>query len=410
MAFLSLLDDREKPKGSRDPLGFEMVWSHYGREVVGNLTTITSSISNFAVALLGFKWANELALHLPEHARHLEVRETFLRYEQLTGYLRYLAGDKALMGITRIGRRIEEPAGRVSFGLDTDQQILSDQASYGMWGLYSSAMRDTQLVHGDDRLLTALGMDIAAIIERKLDKDALIKLFRSKRKVRADELTSFAKPFLAAINQKRVRDRLLHALMNGNPHKRLQQEMWDVTQKLANADARIRGVADFIDQVARQTQEPTLQKCLIDIQQVERLLVASNNVFHYCRRKDGESVGNIVKELDQRYEYSHLPMNLDLSQVPRGERLREILDSFRAGNTAQAVQQILELNRIVMAQRGGAPWVEAESSKHLRVRVPSELAALKSQNELEKDWDYDYFLGSFIQIASDGLKAQWTAR
>ena len=38
MAFLSLLDERAKPKGSRDPLGFELVWSHFGRMVIGNLT------------------------------------------------------------------------------------------------------------------------------------------------------------------------------------------------------------------------------------------------------------------------------------------------------------------------------------------------------------------------------------
>ena len=70
MAFLSLLDDRAKPKGSRDPLGFELVWTHYGRQVIGNLTTVTSSLNNFAVALLGFKWANELcAQRLPATVR-----------------------------------------------------------------------------------------------------------------------------------------------------------------------------------------------------------------------------------------------------------------------------------------------------------------------------------------------------
>ena len=60
MPFLSLLDDRAKPKGSRDPLGFELVWTHFGRKVVGNLTTITSSVENFTVALLGFYWVHQI--------------------------------------------------------------------------------------------------------------------------------------------------------------------------------------------------------------------------------------------------------------------------------------------------------------------------------------------------------------
>lgn len=116
MAFLSLLDDRAKPKGSRDPLGFELVWTHFGRKAIGNLTTITSSITNFAVALLGFHWANQLHEHTPNSSRHKSVRESFIRYEQLAGYLRYLGNDKQLMGITRVSKRIEANE-LLSFGI-----------------------------------------------------------------------------------------------------------------------------------------------------------------------------------------------------------------------------------------------------------------------------------------------------
>lgn len=410
MAFLSLLDDREKPKGSRDPLGFELVWSHYGRQVIGNLTTITSSLTNFAVALLGFKWANEMSAHLPEYVRHADVREAFLRYEQLTGYLRYIAGDQGIMGITRVSRRIDDPKETISFGLEPDQQILSDQASYGLWGLYSSAMRDTQLVVGDNRLPTALGLEIAAQIERRLDKDAMIRLLRSERKIRRDDLASFAKPFRSAIAQKKIRAQLLHALMNGNPNKVIQQEMWRVTQVLAESDSRIYGIEDFIRRVKRKTREPELKRRLTEIEQVERLLVASNNIFHYCRRKDGASVKAILSELSKPYDYGHLPESMDFSKIPRGDRLGAILESLRGNNTTRALQQIIDLNRVVMEQRGGAPWVEIEKGDSLRVRVPSELAELRSQSSLQKDWDYDYFVESFMYIANDGLGARWTVR
>ena len=99
MPFLSLLDDRAKPKGSRDPLGFELVWTHFGRQVIGNLTTITSSLNNFAVALLGFHWTNELHAHLPQNQRQFHIRESFLRYEQLTGYLRHLGSSRNQGGL-----------------------------------------------------------------------------------------------------------------------------------------------------------------------------------------------------------------------------------------------------------------------------------------------------------------------
>ena len=63
-----------------------------------------------------------------------------------------------------------------------------------------------------------------------------------------------------------------------------------------------------------------------------------------------------------------------------------------------------------MEQRGGAPWVEIEAGDTLRVRVQSETSELRSQAALETDWDYDYFLGSFIRVARDGLGAPWRLR
>ena len=79
MAFLSLLNDRAKPKRSRDPLGFELAWSYFGRKVIGNLISKTSLMDNFAVALLGFYWANQLVpMDKEESEWRKSVREAFL--------------------------------------------------------------------------------------------------------------------------------------------------------------------------------------------------------------------------------------------------------------------------------------------------------------------------------------------
>jgi len=410
MPFLSLLDDRAKPKGSRDPLGFEMVWSHFGRQIIGNLTTVTSSLNNFAVALLGFQWANELHGYLPPHERQIRLKECFLRYEQLAGYLRHIANADDIMGITRVKRRIDETNARVSFGLGADQQILSDQASYGLWGLYSAAMRETGLVRGDDRLPTDLGQEIAREIEKRLDKSSLIDLFGSTGKVRRNEIEHLAKSFRSAIGHAKVQDRLLHALLSGNRHKVLQQEMWHVTQDLVKAGATVRDIPGFIKQVKSKTTQPELKQRLADIESVERVLVAANNIFHYCRRKDGESVEAVLSTLSDRYSYAHLPKTLDFSNIPRADLIRSILNALLANNTGEALSHILELNKVVMEQRGGAPWVELEAGKSLRVRVQSETTELRDQHYLESGWDYDYFLGSFIRIASDGLGVRWIPR
>ena len=41
--FLTDLDSRAAIKGSRDPIGVQPIWARLGREVVGNLTTVSTS-------------------------------------------------------------------------------------------------------------------------------------------------------------------------------------------------------------------------------------------------------------------------------------------------------------------------------------------------------------------------------
>ena len=407
MPFLSLLDDRAKPKGSRDPLGFELVWTHYGRQVIGNLTTVTSSLSNFAVALLGFHWANKINTSAPADEKQRRVRETFLRYEQMAGYLRYLADDKELMGITRVSARMESDSLLVSFGLGADEQILSDQASYGLWGLYSTASAESGLISGDVRLPTALGQELAEQIERVVDKQAIIDLFTSNHAVRSKQLAVHAKAFLKAINKKSIRRQLLHALMNGGDRHAVQSDLWAITESLADKQVAVDSLADFIVLVKRQSSNQVLIQRLEDIEAVERILVAANNLFNYCRQQEGESLRSVLKGIGDRYHYTHLPADLDLSSVPRGTLLQSINVALRNDDTAAAIGHILELNKIVMEQRSGAPWVEVESSRKLRVRVPTETYELRSQQALESEWDYEYFISSFLRIASQTQEAQW---
>jgi hypothetical protein len=58
--FLTEIDPRAAVKGSRDPLGLQPIWTRFGRQVVGNLTTVTTSLRNFTTWMLGLHFAEEL--------------------------------------------------------------------------------------------------------------------------------------------------------------------------------------------------------------------------------------------------------------------------------------------------------------------------------------------------------------
>ena len=403
MAFLSLLDDRAKPKGSRDPLGFELVWSHFGRKVIGNLTTITSSMDNFAVALLGFYWANQLVTETSDASQHhKQIREAFLRYEQLTGYVRYFGGATDVMGITRVKTRLLDDSFNIKLGLSSEQQILSDQASYGLWGLYSSAARDTGLIAGNDRTITGEGESIALLIVAQLGDVAgeLLKILRSEQSLSRDQLKSIADVFARAVRHPTVREPLLHALMSGRDPNGIQRELWTITQTLFQLDRQSpENVNDFVLLVLAEKPSVSLTQYLNDIIQTERLLVATNNVFNYCRRKDGGDLPEIVNKLDSHYAYSHLPDELPDDNFPRRESLVRILSAFHQNDASRLLTEVFQLNKDVMKSRSGAPWVEVEGGKTLRVKVKSEKAELCGQKEIEQRWDYDYFLGSFLSIA-----------
>lgn len=407
MAFISLLDDRAKPKGSRDPLGFELVWTYFGRKVIGNLTTITSSMDNFAVALLGYYFANDLVSKIDNgNDRHRQIRNLFLRYEQLAGYVRYYGNANNIMGITRVKKRIDDTSFELTLGQSTNQTILSDQASYGLWGLYSSASRESGLVKGDNREVSRVGLDIVEVIREHLGDgvDQLRSLISSDLVLERANLESMAEQFMSAIQHNEVRNELLNVLLAGHSPNGVQHELWRITKDIhLNSPELPEDPDKFIGLVLDYNPRPDLQRHLEDIRRVERLLVACNNIFHYCRRKDGEKLAEIQETLSNRYTYSHLPSSLPDGEFPRKLQMTSILAAFHKNDVLHAIKQLINLNKEVMQQRSGAPWVEVESGTKLRVKIKSERAELVEQQKLETRWDYDYFLGSYLQIARNHL-------
>ena len=404
MPFLSLLDDRAKPKGSRDPLGFELVWTHFGRKVVGNLTTITSSVENFTVALLGFYWSHKIHENADKDSRERLIRETFLRYEQLAAYLRYQSGSKEIMGITRVHKNMT--AQSESLAISLKAQILSNQASYGLWGLYSSALKDSGLAEGSDRKLTAEGKALAETIARDLNANEFIPLFRVDGQLSRDECERLAPQFWQATHKDVVRQKLTHILLRGrqNQNASVQVDLLSATGKLVRAGRLTGEFARKINEV-QSVASPELQKALDEIQRVERVLVAANNVFYYLLTQDHRPVSSVVEQLEsQAYQYDHLPETLPQGMTRRNS-LCEINDNLRAGNHWGAVRAVTKLNADVMKARGGAPWVTCDGDI-LNVKVKSETAVLRSRQALLDDWDYDYFLGSYFRIAKANLEGR----
>ena len=84
----------------------------------------------------------------------------FLKLEQIAGYARYwVRKDTDLRGIQRVKARLaEKPKQRISARVE--DQIQSDQKTYGLWGLYSVASRSSGILEPDGEALTPPARDL----------------------------------------------------------------------------------------------------------------------------------------------------------------------------------------------------------------------------------------------------------
>src|SRR5688500_7701403 len=84
--FLTLEDERARIKGSRDPLGTQLIWTEVGRQMVTNLTTVTTSLRGFTTLLLARYYAEKLIEE--GKAKEEDALPLFLRFEQIAAYAR----------------------------------------------------------------------------------------------------------------------------------------------------------------------------------------------------------------------------------------------------------------------------------------------------------------------------------
>jgi len=397
--FLSLQDPRELPKGSRDPLGYEVIWTRYGRKVVSNLTTITGSIEEFLTALLGFElsWTTDSD----------EQKKRFIRYEQLAGYLREYANRLEpqkkpggfVRGVTRVTERLEKLEASknrfITVSADRRDMILSSQAAYGLWGLYSTALEISGLI--DARKVTPRGKEI---VEAMMREDAglmeFLKGFVEKEvsQLSLQDVREHADRF-AALLQGAAWRMLLEVLLRGD-EKSLQPELFKFLESLD--EARYEAIGGDVWKLVEfcQREGGLLGRALDEIERLDRTLWLSGAFFDYLRlpQWSGKELDVAIEELKR----GEPERSLSLPELPADLAVQEISAFRRAWNEGawmEAAKTLLTRHEAIMRQREGAPWVEVKSGGKLKIRVEAPNASFDPS---KPGHIYDYFLGSYLRI------------
>ena len=419
--FFTDLDSRAAVKGSRDPLGQMSIWTRFGRHVVGNLTTVSSSLRDFTVLILGL-WCVERAIEEGSTESDLAL---FLKFEQLAGYARIAKGDRRpFRGVERVRQRLAEGP-RVTLSAERAHQILGNQKIYGLWGLYTVPRRSSGMVTGTPPRLTGRAREL---VEREyvgaLSKagfpagKALVKLLADQEAVRLD-VEGKHERLAACLGRILQAGRLSAAerafydehLVRGGPEDSTTGKQARLAQLLA---ARVGDDFAFSPAVvgklavqAKDRQVPGGLGFRLDrIRLCESVLAPAQALFQWLLSRNDARRADAVAAVGRAW--GDRLAGLDVGRIAELEdELRECtgddevtalwLDIARrlaAADYERAIEDLLALNRRVMQQRGAAgPWIEARGDR-LHVVYRDELGELPAKSELPDLWRSPYFLES----------------
>jgi hypothetical protein len=425
MPFLTEVDSRAAIKGSRDPLGFVPVWSRFGREVVGNLSTVSSSARGFATLLLGYYFAEQVTERYGDEAE--ATLALFLKFEQLAGYSRFhVNGDDELRGIDRVKAALAKGS-KVVLASSTDSQILSNQKIYGLWGLYSVASRESGLLEKDNLVLTPAAREFveqhyvqALSADGFRDGRQIIELLAQRRTeifldgrhaALASSLARILKPRFSRAEREFYTERLVYGGGSESTAGR-QRQLADLMAEAPTKDPF--GMSELRAITKRARKKGAAWQPLADqldsIDRLETLLVPASAAFAYCLGRNGDEIGKVAANIRKCWGPSlkHLapepllglrPTMADAFHEESGaDRLLRIASAFHAGAYEEAIRLLIEHNAAVMrARSGAAPWIVI-TDQRLDVRLRDEAGQLPERSELPHLWRNTYFINSLKAV------------
>lgn len=428
--FLTDLDERAAIKGSRDPLGIQSIWTRFGRHVIHNLTTVSSSVRDFTTLILGYYLVERVA---EAGARDSDLA-TFLRWEQLAAYARHEVNkDGSFRGVERVSRNLGEGP-RIVLSADRAHQILGDQKIYGLWGLYTVPARSSGLVEADPPRLTPAARDFVErlylpVLATGFGREArdLVKLLgeptvrldvRGKHADLIETVARLLKRRILAKEREFYRD----GLVFGGPDDRtggLQRDLAELLLGPPFGEAGFTWSPPAVGQLAKAARArggsaSELAHRLERIRHCETLVAPASVLFWYLLARDEQPVADVAAAL--RKQWGKLG-TVDVEAVAAlkseignaagdsaaGDRWAMLGEHLAGGDYVAVIRLLLEQNRAVMkARAGAAPWIE-ERNGRLVVRFRDESGNLPERADLRLLWRFPYFLES-LRVVTLALK------
>ncbi len=377
--------------GSRDPLGFEILWTHFGARVVPHFSTVSRGAINFG-ACLTLIWLVDSYLEKrqlkgfradtktrPARDGLLVVAETLSVLSAIRHFGSALSGG--VLGSLNGRRRLQQFEGAPPVGPFADQQLLARQLNLGVFGRYRGALYSMGVLDGRTHLTHAAKLELAETLEYLEPLQSLVHSFFDKL-VEADEhecsFDDFAQreadghsgsEWMAALRKRRVRKLFAPVLV-------------DAARVAPNSDTLIRRIYSKVSpehsspadtdalfaELEKSLQNSDERERVKNVRRLEEILQRFDRLFDHLwsiDHLDEASVRTIVEDLLERADDLDLLLNRSSTSGMVRERLEGLAKVLEQATPLGVVAALVEQYHrdIVAESRGATPWVAIESGR-----------------------------------------------
>lgn len=380
MYFITAQDPNYTIKGSRDPLGFQVIWQDAGRKLIPFLSTVSNNIIDFQILCLGF--AIKKIIDIPDD----QFEAFFIRFEQLMAYTRYEKDSgKGFNGVDKVRRIRAAGSKEVQISNNIQHQILSNQRSYGIWGKYIRPFTDMKMLED---------ADFDLIFGKKAQScKELIQLCLSLKKKTSDTAYVNLQKLLSLqslLNKPEGAEKtfFIRYLLKDNFHNELL--------KLITTSVKVNGLRFYqlLDILTRHSDDSSFKGALEFIKNTEFMLSPLNHIFRYLQTTSYMSYEDINKDdYISKWRSSIDTSGFDSTSVK--------LASLHQVTNEELVSGLANRNQEVCNWRHSAPWIQL-MDKGIEVNH-FEGGYLSEGYDPITDYDNTYFLSSYFTLSSQLL-------
>jgi hypothetical protein len=375
MYFITEEDPNYTIKGSRDPMGFQVIWQHEAKKLIPYLSTVSASVKDFQILCIAYALKNKLEIN------DKEFEVFFIRLEQLFAYTRFkMDKEEGFNGIDKVRKKMDEANKEIRISYK-DGQILSNQRAYGIWGKYIRPFTDLHM---------ATGPDFEKIYTEKINANpSFLNLAISFKKKSIDDSSNVSLEKLESFYS--LLEKPSRTEMEFLVPKLLQDMFNNEMLAIFSTNGKLKELPFYslIDELIAASKNERFNKALNSIKNTEKILSPLNRIFRYLQTKS-------VWTYDEIQNDSFITKCKSVNLLPAFGVELNPLANLLAMNNIDLVKGIVARNQEVCDRRKSTHWMSITESG-IEVNHFDGAYYLKDYDPNLNN-DNTYFFSSFISL------------